>query len=120
MKGLGSAREEAADELGCVLVAGAALPAQLAARTAIPAAPTATARRRVILSMVPPVCRRSPWTVRPCDAGSIGAALSAALWPARKSSGRGGATIREWNAWSLRRPLRLVSRPPSVGRFPAG
>src|SRR6266581_7216347 len=80
VNGLGSGRDAA---LAFVPVAVAAFPEQPATRTARPAAAAATARRVVVFSMVPPVCRRSPWTVRRRKAGGIGAATRAGLWPAR-------------------------------------
>src|SRR5215470_19800701 len=83
VNGLGSARELAAAGLVFVPAEVAAFPAQPAARTARPAAAAATARRVAVLAMVPPVCRRSPRTVRPRKAGGIGAATRAGLWPAR-------------------------------------
>src|SRR5215470_463946 len=83
VNGLGSGREATLTGLAFVPVAVAAVPAQPAARTARPARAAATARRVVVLAMVPPVCRRSPRTVRPRKAGGIGAATRAGLWPAR-------------------------------------
>src|ERR1700746_1199385 len=80
VNGLGSGRDAA---LAFVPVAVAAVPEQPATRTARPAAAAATARRAVVPCMVPPVCRRSPWTVRGRKAGGIGAATRAGLWPAR-------------------------------------
>src|SRR5215469_3863984 len=83
VNGLGSARELAAAGLVFVPVAVAAVPAQPAARPASQARAAAAARRVVVLAMVPPVCRRSPWTVRLHKAAGIGAATRAGLWPAR-------------------------------------
>src|SRR5215470_13700421 len=82
VNGSGSAREDALTGLVLEPVAVAAVPAQPAARTARPARPAA-ARQVAVLSMVAPVCRRSPWTVRPRKTAGIGAATRAGLWPAR-------------------------------------
>src|SRR5260370_27693924 len=116
--GPGSARETALAGVGLGPVGVAAFPARPAARRARPAPATAAATRLVILSMVPPVCRRSPWTVRRRDAGGIGAGLRAGMWPARKFPGGRGATIRSWNAWGPGLPLQLGT--PVRHRWPTG
>src|SRR6266568_2051809 len=84
VNGLGRAGEPAAAALRCPPAGAAAQPT---ARTVTPAVTTATARRPVILSMVPSQCPKgSPLTVRRCDAANIGAALSPGLWPARNAA----------------------------------
>src|SRR5215471_1832490 len=83
VNGLGSAGETAPAGPAVMPAGAAAVPEQPAARRARPAAAAATARRMVLASMVPPVCRNSPRTVRPRDASGIGAAPRAGLWPAR-------------------------------------
>src|SRR5260370_3561552 len=121
--GRGSAREVAPTGLVVGPVAVAACPVQPAARRARPAAAAATARRVVILSMAPPVCRYSAWTLKRRDAAGIGAAPRAGLWPARifpaaavPQSGhgpRGAPTGRPGTPGRPGRPRRAWS----AGRF---
>src|SRR5215467_3607681 len=66
VNGLGRA-DEAATWLVCPPAGAAAFALHPAPRSAAPARTTAAARRPFVPSMVPPKCRRSPWTVsRPC------------------------------------------------------
>src|SRR5262249_20729752 len=64
--GLGRA-DKAATGLVCPPAGAAALALHPAPRSTAPARMTAAARRPFVPSMVPPKCRRSPWTIgRPC------------------------------------------------------
>src|SRR5215467_5607020 len=115
---LGSAREAALAGLVFVPVAVAAFPAQPTARTARPAATAATARRVVVFSMVPPVCRRSPWTVRRRKGGRHRGCHQGGTVASTDLSSGSGATIRSWHARRPHRPARhalphLAVRPSS-------